>query len=101
MDNARLRKSYGGLRGQERSRTSEVERQRIYSPPHLATLEPALLKSKVKVNHARCEMLSHLSESNQRPTDYKSVALPAELKWRIFYQKTFQPFHIYLYRLFN
>ena len=25
---------------------------------------------------------SHLSESNQRPTDYKSVALPAELKWR-------------------
>jgi hypothetical protein len=24
---------------------------------------------------------SHLSESNQRPTDYKSVALPAELKW--------------------
>jgi hypothetical protein len=22
-----------------------------------------------------------LSESNQRPTDYKSVALPAELKW--------------------
>jgi hypothetical protein len=27
--------------------------------------------------------VSHLSESNQRPTDYKSVALPAELKWRI------------------
>ncbi len=27
--------------------------------------------------------LSHLSESNQRPTDYKSVALPAELKWHI------------------
>ena len=22
-----------------------------------------------------------MSESNQRPTDYKSVALPAELKW--------------------
>jgi hypothetical protein len=31
-------------RGQERIRTSEVERQRIYSPPHLATLEPALLE---------------------------------------------------------
>jgi hypothetical protein len=28
--------------------------------------------------------LSHLSESNQRPTDYKSVALPAELKWQVF-----------------
>jgi hypothetical protein len=27
--------------GQERIRTSEVERQRIYSPPHLAALEPA------------------------------------------------------------
>lgn len=26
---------------------------------------------------------SHLPESNQRPTDYKSVALPAELKWLI------------------
>jgi hypothetical protein len=24
---------------------------------------------------------SHLPESNQRPTDYKSVALPTELKW--------------------
>ncbi len=27
--------------------------------------------------------MSRLPESNQRPTDYKSVALPAELKWRI------------------
>jgi hypothetical protein len=26
-------------------------------------------------------VMSHLSGSNQRPTDYKSVALPAELKW--------------------
>ena len=25
-----------------------------------------------------------MSESNQRPTDYKSVALPAELKWLAF-----------------
>ena len=31
----------GGRCGQERIRTSEVERQRIYSPPHLAALEPA------------------------------------------------------------
>src|SRR5688500_14344009 len=30
--------------------------------------------------------MSHLSESNQRPTDYKSVALPAELKWRLVFQ---------------
>jgi len=27
--------------------------------------------------------MSHLSGSNQRPTDYKSVALPAELKWLV------------------
>ena len=31
---------------------------------------------------------SHLSESNQRPTDYKSVALPAELKWQLLNSKT-------------
>jgi len=35
--------------------------------------------------------MSHLSGSNQRPTDYKSVALPAELKWhdkeRIFFTR--------------
>ena len=27
---------------------------------------------------------SHLLESNLRPTDYKSVALPAELRWLIY-----------------
>src|SRR5262245_2550381 len=33
---------------------------------------------------SNCKMFpSHLSESNQRPTDYKSVALPSELKWQI------------------
>ena len=26
-------------------------------------------------------LLSHLPESNQRPSDYKSDALPAELRW--------------------
>ena len=26
-------------------------------------------------------ILSHLSDSNQRPADYKSAALPTELKW--------------------
>ena len=84
--------------GQERSRTSEVERQRIYSPPHLATLEPAL-KTKMPKYKQRNQkvytisyfviftpaLLSHLSESNQRPTDYKSVALPTELKWHLCY----------------
>jgi hypothetical protein len=42
--------------------------QRIYSPPHLATLVPL-------------QLWSQRQESNPRPTDYKSVALPAELRW--------------------
>ena len=40
-------------------------------------------------NNYTWNCMSHLSESNQRPTDYKSVALPAELKWPISCQKTF------------
>gem|GEM_PF-5162553 len=44
-------------------------KQQIYSLSHLATLV-----------YPRSKKLSRLPESNQRPTDYKSVALPAELK---------------------
>src|SRR5687768_13769782 len=68
-------------RGQEWIRTTEVVRQRIYSPPHLAALEPA------QKSYWLLASLSHLSESNQRPTDYKSVALPAELKWHLIFWK--------------
>ncbi len=32
--------------------------------------------------------LSHLPESNWRPTDYKSVALPTELRWHKLFQTT-------------
>ncbi len=42
------------------------------------------------INHISqiINIVSHLPESNQRPTDYKSVALPAELKWLTYiYQK--------------
>ena len=38
--------------GQEWIRTTEVERQRIYSPPHLAALEPALVKNGVSTAYA-------------------------------------------------
>lgn len=55
------------LSGQEWIRTTEVERQRIYSPPHLAALEPART------------VLSRKWDSNPRPADYKSAALPTEL----------------------
>ena len=36
----------------------------------------------VAVGHLATCPLSHLPESNWRPTDYKSVALPAELRWQ-------------------
>ncbi len=52
-------------------RTSEGVRQRSYSPPHLATLEPTHNVS-----------WSRRSESNRQPTVYKTVALPIELRRR-------------------
>ena|GEM_PF-940480 len=64
-----------GFCGERRIRTSEVVRQQIYSLPHLATLVFPHFWEK-----PGC--MSHQSESNQRPTDYKSVALPAELWWQ-------------------
>ncbi len=56
-----------GREGFEPSKLS----QRIYSPSHLATLVSP-------------RFLSLLPDLNQRPTDYKSVALPAELRRRHF-----------------
>ena len=56
------------------------------SPGHLSESPPACLvgqgtKDPLFISESRS--WSHLSESNQRPTDYKSVALPAELKWHL------------------
>src|SRR3954464_2729333 len=77
--------------GQEWIRTTEVERQRIYSPPHLAALEPAQFKStgcgtyKLIITTGQPitthppEPVSRRRGSNPRPADYKSAALPAEL----------------------
>jgi hypothetical protein len=58
--------------------------QRIYSPPHLATLEPAHLNPETPFQKS-CPLSglyfasefirSHQRDSNPRPTDYKSVAL--------------------------
>ena len=68
--------------GQRWIRTTEVERQQIYSLPHLATLEFALTLSLFQKTHLRqlhnelrFLFLSLLSDSNQRPRDYKSRAL--------------------------
>ncbi len=59
-------------------RTTELVRGQIYSLLPLATW---LLAHRNRIY--KSDLQSHLSESNQRPTDYKSVALPAELKWLI------------------
>lgn len=32
------------------------------------------------------QYLSHLPDSNQRPADYKSAALPTELRWLVKYK---------------
>ena len=56
-------------RGQRWIRTTEGVSQQIYSLPHLATLVFAL------TNSLSNSFLSLLSDSNQRPRDYKSRAL--------------------------
>ena len=57
-----------------RGKDSNLRRQsqRVYSPTPLATWVP--LQTSLSWSHRR--------DSNPRPTDYKSVALPAELRWR-------------------
>ncbi len=57
-------------------------KERIYSPPQLPLCDTPKLKLHKNV-------WSHQSESNQRPTDYKSVALPAELWWLMCKNVTF------------
>ena len=52
-------------------RTTEVERQQIYSLPPLAAREISLMKV-----HIVWPWWSWWSESNQQPADYKSAALP-------------------------
>ena len=57
-------------------RTTEGINQQIYSLPHLATLVFALWpKSRPKSRFYFSSFLSLLSDSNQRPRDYKSRAL--------------------------
>ena len=58
--------------GQEDSELPK-SKQQIYSLSHLATLVYPNKKKEPKKD-----------SENPRPTDYKSVALPAELTWLIF-----------------
>ena len=53
-------------------RTPVDIRQRIYSPPRLAASVPL-----------RNATFSQRPDSNWQPTDYKSVALPIELRWQL------------------
>ena len=53
-------------------RTNEAEATDLQSAPFdRSGIDPNVI-----------EIWSHLSDSNRRPTVYKTVALPAELKWR-------------------
>ena len=62
--------------GQRWIRTTEGVSQQIYSLPHLATLVFAQLLSKnTSLQPVFFFLLSLLSDSNQRPRDYKSRAL--------------------------
>ena len=66
--------------GQERIRTSEVERQRIYSPPHLAALEPApmaCLEAAKFINVRLTTLKKHLSEPEkglEPPTSWLQIS---------------------------
>ena len=60
--------------GQRWIRTTEGVSQQIYSLPHLATLVFALA-FKQRTLFSLIFFLSLLSDSNQRPRDYKSRAL--------------------------
>ncbi len=46
-----------------------------------AKAEPADLQSAPVDHFGTDPQWSHLSDSNRRPTAYKAVALPAELRW--------------------
>ena len=86
--------------GQSRVRTYVHSREQIYSLSPLTTRPSALVPENFRLV-AKIEIMwkapsyfykalnlknskSRLPESNQRPTDYKSVALPAELKRPIY-----------------
>ena len=60
--------------GQRWIRTTVGVRQQIYSLPHLATLVSAQVFQSAFQNSS-----SRWRDSNPRPADYKSAALPAEL----------------------
>ena len=68
---------FRNLSGQRWIRTTEGVSQQIYSLPHLATLVFAPLSKNNRHWNAFCFLflLSLLSDSNQRPRDYKSRAL--------------------------
>ena len=65
--------SYIKFRGQSRVRTYVLVREQIYSLSPLTTRPSALLEV------FDIKKLSRRWDSNPRPTDYKSVALPTEL----------------------
>jgi hypothetical protein len=85
-----------GMWGEEDSNLRS-RRQQIYSLPHLAALEsPRLIGFHTERTLTSNRSLSLLTDSNRRPTDYKSVALPAELRRQYLLSKELQIYHLFL-----
>ena len=66
-------------------------KQQIYSLPHLAALERSHI-----INYVRLKAWSWWTDSNPRPADYKSAALPAELHQHLltFLSATYIVYHV-------
>ena len=47
------------------------------------------------------EKWSQLSDSNRRPTDYKSIALPTELSWRLYFSENSQNSEVFDFVNYN
>lgn len=70
--------------GERRIRTSVGVRRQIYS------LLPLTARPSPQQTFSFLKSVSHRRDSNPRPTDYKSVALPAELRWHAGYSYFFE-----------
>lgn len=67
------------VRGWEEVARNPPSRERLHERLH----EPKKAKGfTVRVTVKPLFYWSHLGESNSRPIDYESIALPSELRWR-------------------
>ena len=77
--------------GQSRVRTYVLVREQIYSLSPLTTRPPARLIIYLVRRRPSDQVVSRRRESNPRPADYKSAALPTELLRLIHFKYLFNP----------